>query len=111
MHLASPLLDFTRHEAHTRLPIKITRVAALGVESSRTVPVRVIAMVPCHPRPQWWISSEAPSGLCEDVRVAPRVRYARRDDLHVAYAVIGNGPIERRIRPGVRLEPQPDARP
>jgi len=26
--------------------------------------------------------------------VVPRVRYARRDDLHVAYAVIGDGPID-----------------
>jgi class 3 adenylate cyclase/pimeloyl-ACP methyl ester carboxylesterase len=39
-------------------------------------------------------------GLCEDVSVAPRVRYARRGDLHVAYAVIGDGPIDVVFVPG-----------
>jgi class 3 adenylate cyclase/pimeloyl-ACP methyl ester carboxylesterase len=32
--------------------------------------------------------------------VAPRVRYARRGDLHVAYAVIGDGPIDVVFVPG-----------
>jgi class 3 adenylate cyclase len=40
------------------------------------------------------------SVLCEDLSVAPRVRYARRGDLHVAYAVIGDGPIDVVFVPG-----------
>src|SRR5436190_14891524 len=38
--------------------------------------------------------------MCEDVGVAPRVRYARRGDLHVAYAVVGDGPIDVVFVPG-----------
>jgi class 3 adenylate cyclase/pimeloyl-ACP methyl ester carboxylesterase len=38
--------------------------------------------------------------VCEDVGVAPRVRYARRGDLHVAYAVVGDGPIDVVFVPG-----------
>jgi class 3 adenylate cyclase/pimeloyl-ACP methyl ester carboxylesterase len=38
--------------------------------------------------------------MCEDVRVAPKVRYARRGDVHVAYAVVGDGPIDVVFVPG-----------
>jgi class 3 adenylate cyclase len=38
--------------------------------------------------------------MCEDWSVAPRVRYARRGDVHVAYAVIGDGPIDVVFIPG-----------
>jgi class 3 adenylate cyclase/pimeloyl-ACP methyl ester carboxylesterase len=38
--------------------------------------------------------------MCEDIGVAPRVRYARRGDLHVAYSVIGDGPIDVVFVPG-----------
>ena len=38
--------------------------------------------------------------MCEDVSVAPRVQYARRGDLHVAYAVIGDAPIDVVFVPG-----------
>jgi len=38
--------------------------------------------------------------LCEDVSVATRVQYARRGDLHIAYAVIGDGPIDVVFVPG-----------
>jgi class 3 adenylate cyclase/alpha-beta hydrolase superfamily lysophospholipase len=34
------------------------------------------------------------------MRVAPKVRYARRGELHVAYAVIGDGPIDVVLVPG-----------
>jgi class 3 adenylate cyclase/pimeloyl-ACP methyl ester carboxylesterase len=46
------------------------------------------------------ISGEASPGLCEDVCVAAKVRYARRGDLHIAYAVIGDGPIDVVFVPG-----------
>jgi class 3 adenylate cyclase/pimeloyl-ACP methyl ester carboxylesterase len=39
-------------------------------------------------------------GLCEDVSVAPKVHYTRRGDLHIAYAVIGDGPIDVVFVPG-----------
>lgn len=32
--------------------------------------------------------------------MVPRVRYARRDDLHIAYAVLGDGPIDVVFVPG-----------
>jgi class 3 adenylate cyclase/pimeloyl-ACP methyl ester carboxylesterase len=57
-------------------------------------------MVRVHYRPLETLSREAPIGLCEDVSVAARVRYARRGDLHVAYAVIGDGPIDVVFVPG-----------
>jgi hypothetical protein len=38
--------------------------------------------------------------MCEDVSVAPRVRYARRGDVHIAYAVLGDGPIDVVFVPG-----------
>jgi class 3 adenylate cyclase/pimeloyl-ACP methyl ester carboxylesterase len=38
--------------------------------------------------------------MCEDVSVAPKVRYARRGDVHLAYAVIGDGPIDVVFVPG-----------
>ena len=39
--------------------------------------------------------------MCEDVSVAAKVRYARRSAVHVAYAVIGDGPIDVVFVPGV----------
>jgi class 3 adenylate cyclase/pimeloyl-ACP methyl ester carboxylesterase len=45
-------------------------------------------------------SGGAPIGLCEDYSVAPRIHYARRGDLHVAYAEIGDGPIDVVFIPG-----------
>ena len=38
--------------------------------------------------------------MCEDVSVDPKVRYARRGNLHIAYTVIGDGPIDVVFVPG-----------
>src|SRR5450755_736293 len=56
-----------------------------------------------HRTQQWgWSPATRPglSSMCEDGVVAPMVRYARRGDLHVAYAVIGDGPIDVVFVPG-----------
>jgi len=37
---------------------------------------------------------------CDDGGMAPKVRYARSGDVHIAYAVVGEGPIDIVFVPG-----------
>jgi class 3 adenylate cyclase/pimeloyl-ACP methyl ester carboxylesterase len=37
---------------------------------------------------------------CDDVGMAPKVRYARSGDVHIAYSVVGDGPIDVVLVPG-----------